>query len=157
MYSKTVVQIINCFALIACEVLFEDLYNIPDYDSPSFQRSKDVRESFIKNRKRNDQTARRITLLDKYLPDNTVYVDDIAHFQIVKNNHSDWKKVKEFETDFRNLIAMRGLKYTYRRDTYWRTWRLVNYPKEAKVICYRYENSVNFKNDHSGYWVSSKK
>lgn len=85
-----------------------------------------------------------------------MYIDEVTHFHIVKNTtKSDWKKVNEFESGFRNLIAMQGLKYTFRRDTFWRTWRLVRYSKKNKVIFYRYENSVNFTNDQdSGYWVS---
>lgn len=153
MNSNIILQIINCFGLISSEVIFGERNYFPDYGYPSFQPIKDIRQKFIKNRKQNDETVKRIQLLDKYLPNNTVYVDDIAHYEIDKKQ-SQFKKANEIETEFRNLIAMRGLKYTYKRDTFWRTWRKVHYPANDSVICYRCENTVNFTNcQYGGYWV----
>ncbi|XP_061727129.1 uncharacterized protein LOC133532458 isoform X2 [Cydia pomonella] len=56
--------------------------------------------------------------------------------------------------------SMVGVKYTYKRDLDWRTWREVTYPKKKKeVICYRCQNIVNLAESNctncniGGYWV----
>ncbi|XP_045508868.1 uncharacterized protein LOC123704531 [Colias croceus] len=50
---------------------------------------------------------------------------------------------------------MKGVKYVYKRDFFWRTWRLINNTNNT-VICYKC-NSFNSSSSQCGYWVIEEK
>lgn len=124
----------------------------PDYYYPSSETKTDIRRTFLDKRRQNLVAAKRVELIDKYLSNNSVFVDGIMHEKI-DNEHKEWTLVNEIETAFRNLIGMDGVKYYFKRDPYWRTWRKVNYPEGDKMVCYKCESSL-LCNECQCVWVS---
>ncbi|XP_028167020.1 uncharacterized protein LOC114357540 [Ostrinia furnacalis] len=86
---------------------------------------------------------------------NSFNVDGITHFEVIKSNKS-WKKINKIEKNFKNLIAMRGVTFVYKRDTFWRTWRDVDYKMSHKTIFYKCSNIINTSCTGcygGGFWV----
>lgn len=85
-----------------------------------------------------------------------INVDGAMHYKISKN-HPKFSKVQDFETNYRNLLGMKGFKYIYKRDMYWRTWRQVeDEASKKKILFYRAENSKDrtcAACHNRGYWV----
>lgn len=120
----------------------------------STEKHNILRAKFLKDKKKNNVTAKRIKFLDKYATNDSVLIDDILHYKIP--GHPQTKKVNQIENEFRNMLAMEGLTYIYNRDMVWRTWRKVSFGKKARIVHYKYETSTNCTKhcDDGGYWVN---
>lgn len=126
---------------------------IPDYGYNWLKDTNSVRRNFWARKNQKKKAG----ILDKYISNNTIYVDGISHRKIDRG-HSLFKKINQIENDFKKLISMKGVKYIYKRDAHWRTWREVDDDNGNKtIVCYKCENLVNISctNCHSsGFWVS---
>ncbi|XP_045783398.1 uncharacterized protein LOC123879637 isoform X2 [Maniola jurtina] len=56
-----------------------------------------------------------------------------------------------------NMLAMKGVKYIFKRDFFWRTWRQVEENGNFTVVCYRCQNNKDGKCQNGGYWVIEEK
>ncbi|XP_063371981.1 uncharacterized protein LOC134660186 [Cydia amplana] len=117
-------------------------------------------------KKKLDQKKKRDEILHKlneHIAKDTEYFEEIPHFAV--NSFKGIRgKQSSIENAFKKIVGMVGVKYTYKRDLDWRTWREVAYPKKKKeIICYRCQNIVklpesNCTNCHvGGYWVIEDK
>lgn len=109
---------------------------------------------FIKKTIRNGKQSRKIT---PHIDDNSVYVDGIIHSEI-KNQSKDWPKIKLIEKRFKNMLAMKGVKLIYKRDMFWRTWRVVSFSDNSKrALYYKCTHIINSNCSDcfgGGFWVS---
>nr|XP_034838759.1 uncharacterized protein LOC117994894 [Maniola hyperantus] len=71
----------------------------------------------------------KIELFDKINLNKTVFIENILH--LFSNN----SKVLKIEESFRNMLAMKGVKYIFKRDFFWRTWRQVENNGRLTVVC----------------------
>ncbi|XP_030030759.2 uncharacterized protein LOC115447705 [Manduca sexta] len=136
---------------------FQDL-DLPNYDYNSYNENN-FRKKFIANKKGNVLKNKRTNLLDKYLFNNTVYLNGIIHYEINENN-TKYNKINSVENEFKFVLAMDGVKYTYKRGSKWRTWRELVHDGDKKIICYICENIVkgNCSNCHGGgHWTIEDK
>lgn len=122
----------------------------------------DLRHLSNKNfRKRRKEPVKieKVTSTPKPEPKDFEYLNDAVHYRSGDKIYTDWKKIVDFEDDFRRSFAMEGMKYTYKRDLYWRTRRKVvdgnGVPRMINYKC----NNLFMKNNSSGCdscgsWVS---
>lgn len=122
----------------------------------ALSRHMDFRERFLERKRLRALKDQRVTVLNKMLK-NTIILDEITHYRKIKGKSS--KKVRAIEKDFRRLLAMQGMKYNYKRDLFWRTWRSVPLVNGATkdIVCYKCNNLklADGTACHScGTWVS---
>ncbi|KAF9418152.1 hypothetical protein HW555_004962 [Spodoptera exigua] len=94
--------------------------------------------------------------LENAVLNNIEVVNDVTHYLKKGNKFSKkWKKMETFERDFRRLLAMDGMKYNYKRDFYWRTWRSVaSFGGRDKTVCYKCNNIVQAPGyQNCGMWT----
>lgn len=144
-----------CLVLVVkSEINIEDII-ISDYDFEGGQ-ANNLNTKFTINKRKNRLKNDRVRLLDQYLFNKTVYLEGIAHHKIDEQN-DDIKLIKRIEMEFHNIIGMKGVKYLYKRDYFWRTWREVKSVSGKDIVCYKCQNIIraNCSNCHSGgYWVN---
>lgn len=130
---------------------------LPDYDYTILRAmKKDIRERFLEKRIRNREKNKKLELLNRTSRSDFVYLDDVAHFD-VKLHKEQKRRVQKMERNFRNMLAMRDVTYVFKRDTFWRTWRDVEYPEGRRKVWYRCSNVLNETCKScmgGGYWVS---
>lgn len=145
MFSKLQILLFaSVYSIVMCHLLLK--------------RHIDFRERFLQRRRQRQIIDQRILLLDKYALRNTESLDGIMHYRKIENGSERAKRIKGIETDFRRLIAMEGMKYNYKRDVYWRTWRKVINTKGVEIyVCYKCNNPVQINVtgcQNCGMWVS---
>nr|XP_053622690.1 uncharacterized protein LOC128682150 isoform X2 [Plodia interpunctella] len=116
----------------------------------------DIRTKFLEEKSENIKSKKRITALESEASNNVEYFNSIPHHKYSKG----MKKIKDIEyieNNFKTMVNMEGVKYEYKRDMHWRTWREVTYPNNSRIIvCYRCENIIhtNCEKCHgSGAWA----
>ncbi|KAL0858478.1 hypothetical protein ABMA27_012347 [Loxostege sticticalis] len=91
-----------------------------------------------------------------HIDDNSVYVDGIIHSEI-KNQSKDLPKIKLIEKRFKNMLAMKGVKLIYKRDMFWRTWRVVSFSDNSKrALYYKCTHIINSNCSDcfgGGFWI----
>ncbi|XP_031767660.1 uncharacterized protein LOC113520889 [Galleria mellonella] len=93
----------------------------------------------------------------KILLNNTIDFDGTTHLLLTKKLRN-WDKINKMETEFEKVIRMIGVKYDYKRDMFWRTWRDVTFANgtDNTVIFYKYQSIINetCKHCYDGiFWV----
>ncbi|XP_046976230.1 uncharacterized protein LOC124542307 [Vanessa cardui] len=128
-----------------------------DYDSNVDTEKIDLRQRFLNRKKQIHDQDMKIKLFDKINSNKTLFVDGIMHS--LEANGFDLKN--EMEGAFRNILTMNGSKFIYKRDFFWRTWRMIeNNSGNVSIICYKCESFVNEtcpKCRSGGYWVIEEK
>lgn len=135
-------------------ILFSSLFYVV------MTRHLDFRERFLERKRLRTLKDQRIKVLNKFVLRNIEILDDITHYGEVKGKSlKASKKVRAIEKDFRRLLAMDGMKYNYKRDIFWRTWRTMPRVNNAtaEIVCYKcnnlfYVNATQGQN--CGTWVS---
>ncbi|CAB3258298.1 unnamed protein product [Arctia plantaginis] len=125
--------------------------------SSAISRHADLRDYYFNSRRVNKLIADRAKVLEVNLPKNREYLDGIAHYKKRDLSSKDVEKVTAIENDFRRLIAMKGVKYVYKRNMHWRTWRKVKIDNGVtKIVSYKCNNNLR-KNttgcDNCGSWT----
>lgn len=150
--------ILFCVSCVVANV-YSYILKEPSY-SPDFlyfsneQQKNDLRRTFLDKRIQNRANEKRVELIDQYLSNNSVFVDEVMHTK-VDDSHPHLALVKDFETAFKNVISMNGVKFTFKRDPYWRTWRKVQFPDGDRIVSYRCERRFNCTDcNYRGHWVS---
>ncbi|KAJ0169682.1 hypothetical protein K1T71_014867 [Dendrolimus kikuchii] len=126
-------------------------FDITDYDIYSNNKN-DLQKTFIERKQRKKLQQTRLKLLEGIFND-TIINEGIVYTKIDENNN-DFKKIMIFEDAFKNVSKMDGLKVMFKRDMFWRTWRLVQFGKEKKIVCYKCENVKNCSSCYGGgHWT----
>ncbi|XP_050676854.1 uncharacterized protein LOC126973567 [Leptidea sinapis] len=114
---------------------------------------RDLRRKFLSRKKEFRNDNYRVKLIEN-LTDG-IYIDDIMHTEYVKRQPL-YEESKKYESVFRNLLSMKGVKYIFKRDFFWRTWRYLKNDKNASVIYYKSVGNFNVscpKCQYSAYWI----
>lgn len=125
-------------------------------DYPLFKKplEKSIKSIFL--REPLKKKIKTNTSISPVITDKEVYVDKTIHY-LISTNHPKYSDVSAFETDFHNLLGMKGFKYVYKRGKVWRTWREVEDESlKKKIIIYRAENNEDrtcAACHNRGYWV----
>lgn len=121
-------------------------------------RHADLRDNYFSNRRLNKLKTDRAKVLEVNLPKDSEYLDGIAHYKKQDLSLKDIEKVTAIENDFRRLVAMRGVKYVYKRNLHWRTWRKVKIDNGVtKIVSYKCNNNIRKNStgcDNCGSWVN---
>ncbi|VVC91287.1 unnamed protein product [Leptidea sinapis] len=129
-----------------------DLFS--DYEFRMFgDEKRDLRRRFLSRKKEFRNDNYRVKLIEN-LTDG-IYIDDIMHTEYVKRQPL-YEESKKYESVFRNLLSMKGVKYIFKRDFFWRTWRYLKNDKNASVIYYKSVGNFNVscpKCQYSAYWI----
>lgn len=137
-----------------------------DYENDEKHKtSMDLRKSFLRKKKLKEEQQIDEKLLQGILfkPNkvgNIIYSGDVPHYK-VKNESKIYNTAKNLENDFLRLLTMKDMKYVFKRNGYWRTWRQVNYPNGTRSVFNYIANNLvdvipNCTNcgGNSGFWVS---
>lgn len=123
------------------------LNNFFDYDFNWSTEKTNLRQRFLEKKKQH----LKLKLFDKIDSNKTLFVNGIMHF--LNDNLKN-----RMENSFRNVLMMKGSKYIFKRDFFWRTWREVkNETGYSSVICYKCQSIINetcVKCHSGGYWVT---
>nr|XP_026490672.1 uncharacterized protein LOC113396828 [Vanessa tameamea] len=81
--------------------------------------------------------------------------------RVVNTNTNGFDLKNEMEGAFRNILTMNGSKFIFKRDFFWRTWRVVeNKTGNSSIICYKCQSFINEtcpKCRSGGYWIIEEK
>ncbi|XP_048002898.1 uncharacterized protein LOC125239377 [Leguminivora glycinivorella] len=134
-----------------------DVEYLPHYASDLAVNS-DLEHQLKKKLAQKRKREERLHKLNEHIAKDTEYFDEIPHFAV--SSSKSIRKQASIENAFKKIIGMVGVKYTYKRDLDWRTWREVTYPgKKKEIICYRCQNIVKLAENNctschmGGYWV----
>ncbi|XP_022830487.1 uncharacterized protein LOC111359258 [Spodoptera litura] len=120
------------------------------------KRHVDFQERFMERRRQRQIKDQEALLMENKELSDIEVVNDVTHYLKRGNKSSKkWKKIEMLERDFRHLLAMDGMKYHYKRDFYWRTWRTVaSYGGTERIVCYKCNNIVQAPGCQScGMWT----
>nr|XP_021199769.2 uncharacterized protein LOC110383321 [Helicoverpa armigera] len=105
------------------------------------KRHVDFRERFLERQRQRQIKDRKLVLEKDAVVKDIEVIDDITHHRKTGDMTTDkWIKILSIEDDFRHLIAMSDMKYTYKRDMHWRTWRNIANGSKNKIVCYKCNN-----------------
>ncbi|XP_063392109.1 uncharacterized protein LOC134677564 [Cydia fagiglandana] len=156
-----IITFLNYFPINYASSIESDVDYLPHYVS-DLAMSSDLEQQLKKKLDQKKKREERLHKLNAHIAKDTEYFEEIPHFAVNSLKRLRGKQSR-IENAFKKIVGMIGVKYTYKRDSDWRTWREVTYPKKKKeVICYRCQNIVkpesNCSNCHvGGYWVIEDK
>ncbi|XP_050360298.1 uncharacterized protein LOC126780080 [Nymphalis io] len=129
-----------------------------DYNSNLNTEKINLRQRLLNRKKQNHDQDIKIKLFDKINSNKTLFVGGILHSR--DHNGLDLNK-NEMENAFRNILTMNGSKFIFKRDLFWRTWRVVETEfGNRSIICYKCQgflNETRGKCRSGGYWVIEEK
>ncbi|KAF9818388.1 hypothetical protein SFRURICE_017810 [Spodoptera frugiperda] len=124
------------------------------------KRHIDFQERFMERRREREIKDQGLIKTENEELNDIEIVNDVPHY-LKKGCKSSkkWHRIETFEKDFRRLLAMDGMKYTYKRDFYWRTWRRVaSHGGTERTVCYKCNNIVQVPGlQNCGMWTIEEK